>query len=305
MGLSRREFLKLCGLSGLTLGLSQSLIAEIVKAFEKAVAGRPPVLWLHGSSDSGCSVSLLNSVHPDVAEVLLQLISLEFHQTVMAASGELATSALEDALENHAGEFIFVVEGAIPTGINGVFCTVGELEGIPMMIVDWVKMLGAEAQAVVAVGTCASFGGIPAAAPNPTECKSVGEVFRENGIATPLINIPGCPPHPDWIVGTLFHVLKYGIPDLDTLGRPRLFFGKLVHDKCPERSHYDNREFAPRPGESGCHLLLGCRGPDAYADCPTRLWNGGVNWCVESGTVCIGCTHPSFPDSVSPFYLYE
>jgi hydrogenase small subunit len=304
MEISRREFLKLCGLSGLTLGLSQSLLTEVVKALEEAAAGSPPVLWLHGSSDSGCSVSLLNSVHPSIAEVLLQLISLEFHQTVMAASGEMATSALEEALESQTGEFILVVEGAIPTGINGVYCTVGELEGIPMMIVDWVKMLGAKAKAVVAVGTCASFGGIPAAAPNPTECKNVGEIFQENGITTPLINIPGCPPHPDWIVGTLFHVLRYGIPDLDTLGRPRLFFGKLVHDKCPERSHYDNREFAYKPGESGCRLLLGCRGPDAYADCPTRLWNGGVNWCVESGAACIGCTHPGFPDSVSPFYLY-
>lgn len=305
MGISRREFLKLCGLSGISLGLSQSLLREIVKAFEEAVAGRPPVLWLQGSSDSGCSISLLNSVHPNVAEVMLQLIDLQFHQTVMAASGELATSTLEEAAERHAGEFILAVEGAIPTGINGIYCTVGEVEGIPMMILDWVKMLGAKAQAVVAVGTCATFGGIPAAAPNPTDCKSLREVFQENNITTPLINIPGCPAHPDWIVGTLFHMLKYGLPELDTLGRPRMFFNHLVHDKCPERSHYDNREFARKPGDSGCHLLLGCRGPDAYADCPTRLWNGGVNWCVQSAAVCIGCTHPGFPDSVSPFYLYE
>jgi len=305
MGISRREFLKLCGVSGLTLGLSRPLLAEIVKALEEAASGRPPVLWLHGSSDSGCSISLLNSVHPSIAEVLLQLISLKFHQTLMAASGELATSAIEEVLDKHAGEFILVIEGAIPTGIHGVFCTVGELEGVPMIFLDWVKMLAVEAQAVVAVGSCASFGGIPAAAPNPTECKSVEKILQESGITTPLINIPGCPAHPDWIVGTLFHVLRYGIPDLDVLRRPRLFFGRLVHDKCPLRAQYDNREFAARPGERGCRLLLGCRGPDARADCPTRLWNSGVNWCVLSGAICIGCTHPGFPDSVSPFYLYR
>ena len=305
MEVSRRQFLKICGLSGLSLGLSQSLLEEIVKALGEAAAGRPPVLWLHGSSDSGCSVSLLNSVHPSIAQVLLQIISLDFHETIMGASGELATSALENALENYAGEFILVVEGAIPTGIGGVYCTVGELEGVPMRILDWVRILGLEAKAVVAVGSCAAYGGIPAATPNPTGCRSVREIFQQEGITTPLINIPGCPAHPDWIVGTLFHVLRYGIPSLDTLGRPRAFFSRPLHERCPYRSYYDRREFATRPGEDGCRLLLGCRGPDAYADCPIRLWNGGVNWCVESGAICIGCTHPGFPDSVSPFYIYR
>ena len=286
-------------------GASASLLDEIAHALQGAARGDPPVLWLHGSSDSGCSVSLLNSVHPDIAEVLFELISLRFHETLMAASGEAATSALKETLDEHAGEFILIVEGAIPTGSAGAFCTVGEMDDVPMMILDWVTMLGAQAKAVVAVGTCSAFGGIPAAAPNPTQCKSVEKVFAEHDIETPLINVPGCPPHPDWIVGTLFHVLQYGLPSLDSLGRPTMFFKDVIHDKCQERAYFDNRVFAEKPGDEGCRLFIGCRGPDAYADCSLRLWNNGTSWCVGGGAICIGCTHPDFPDSMSPFYRYR
>ena len=302
MEISRREFLKLCGLSGLTLGLSQSLLGEIVKAFEEAVAGRPPVIWFQGASDAGCSVSLLNTVHPSIAEVLLEIISCNFHPNVMAASGDLAISVLEDALENDAGEFILVIEGAIPTADNGIYCLVGEKQGIPVTALEWTRDLGAKAKAVLAVGTCAAFGGIPAANPNPTGCKGVRDVFRENGIDTPLINLPGCPAHPDWIVGTIFHMLRYGLPELDGLGRPKLFYGRLLHDVCPNRSYFDDGEFARKFSDEKCLLMLGCKGPSSYSDCSIRLWNSGVNWCIGGGAPCIGCVSPDFPDGTSPFY---
>jgi len=300
--LSRRDFLKLCGLTGLGLGLSQSFLDEIVQALEEAVAGRPPVIWFQGASDAGCSISLLNTVHPSIAEVLLELISCNFHPNIMAAAGDLAVSVLEEALERYPGEFILVVEGAIPTANRGIYCVVGEREGAPVTALEWIKELGANSKATLAVGTCAAYGGIPAANPNPTGCKGVGEVFRESGIDTPLINLPGCPPHPDWIVGTIFHVLKYGLPELDWLGRPKLFYGKLLHDICPRRSYYDNLEFATEFGEEKCLFMLGCKGPMSYSDCPIRLWNGGVNWCIGSGAPCIGCVSPEFPDGTSPFF---
>ncbi len=286
----------------MAFGLSSLLTGEIVKALEEAVARGPHVLWLQGASDSGCSVSLLNTVHPSIAEVLLEIISCDFHQTIMAASGDLSISVLEDVSEKYKGEFILVLEGAIPTADNGMYCTVGEVGNTPIPVLDWVKDLGPKAQAVLAVGTCATSGGIPAADPNPTDCKSAGEIFEANGIDTPLINLPGCPPHPDWMVGTIYHYLKYGLPQLDEVGRPKLFYGKTIHDECPNRSYFDNGEFAEKLSDDGCLFMLGCQGPETYSDCPIRLWNSGVNWCIGSGAPCIGCCKPEFPDGTSPFY---
>jgi len=304
MELSRREFLKRCGATGLAVGFAPSLLSEIVKTLEQAAAGKPRVIWFQGASDAGCSISLLNTVHPSIAEVLLELISVNFHPNIMAASGDLAIGVLEEAVEKWAGEFFLVVEGAIPTANNGSYCTVGELGGRPVTALDWVKSLGAKAQATLAIGTCATFGGIPAGNPNPTGCKSVGDVFKENGIRAPVINIPGCPPYPDWIVGTLVHLLKYGIPELDSLNRPLLFFSKPLHDRCERLGYYQRREFAKKLGDAECLFWLGCKGPYTYADCSSRLWLG-ANWCVKGGAPCIGCANPGFPDRTSPFYYYE
>jgi len=302
MRISRRKFLKFCGASGMAFGLSTLFTEKIVKALEEAVANGPHVLWLQGASDSGCSVSLLNTVHPSIAEVLLELISCDFHPNIMAASGDMAISVLEDVSDRYEGEFILALEGAVPTANKGMYCTVGEAGGTPIPLVDRVKSLGTKAQAVLAIGTCAAYGGIPAADPNPTGCKSVGDIFEANRINTPLINLPGCPPHPDWIVGTIFHVLKYGLPALDEAGRPRLFYGKSIHDECPNRSYFDTGEFAEKLSDEKCLFMLGCKGQEAYSDCPLRLWNSGVNWCIGSGAPCIGCVHPEFPDGTSPFY---
>lgn len=298
MELTRREFLKLCSASAVGMGISQLVVPEVVEALEKAAAGKPPVIWIQGASCSGCSVSLLNTAHPTIAEVLLKVISLEYHPTVMAGSGELAFSYLDIITDKAKGEFFLVVEGAVPTNDNGVYCTVGEKEGKEVTFLETVQTLGARAKAILAVGDCAAFGGIPGGKPNPTGCKGVSEVVS----GVPIINIPGCPSHPDWIVGTVVHVLLFGLPELDDKARPKIFFGEVIHQNCPNYSYFQEGKMATKLGEKGCLIQLGCKGPMSNSDCPLRKWNNGVNWCVGAGAPCIGCCNAGFPDEVSPFY---
>ncbi|MCD6257127.1 hydrogenase small subunit [Candidatus Aerophobetes bacterium] len=268
-----------------------------------------PVIWLQGAGCSGCSISLMNSVSPSIRNLLLdeivpgQHINLLFHPTLMAASGELAIEVMLD--RDRKTDYLLVLEGSIPTAEGGIFATVGEEKGKPVTLYSRFKELARRAIAVVAVGTCASFGGIPAAKPNPTGSKSAGEVLEEENISVPYINIPGCPPHPDWFIGTIADILLNGIPSsekLDDLKRPKFIYGKLIHENCPRRPFFDEGKFAHNFGEEGCLYELGCKGPFTYSDCPIRHWNGGVNWPVDAGAPCNGCTEPIFPDISGPFY---
>lgn len=268
------------------------------------------LIWLQTSSCSGCSVSVLNSESPTIKNILVdevlpgKHVSIRFHPTIMAGSGGKALDSLGKTWEELRGGYLLVVEGAVPTAEQGVYGEMGAGEQGHTML-EWVEMLGKDAMVVVALGTCASFGGIPAAGGNPTGCKSVRHVFEEKKISTPLVNIPGCPPHPDWFVGTVAQLLAFGPPkpgELDEHLRPKMFYGKLVHENCPRRAYFDEGKFAKRFGDEGCLYELGCKGPVTYADCPLRLWNGGVNWCVGSGSPCIGCCEPGFPDIFSPLY---
>ncbi|MFH1577931.1 MAG: hydrogenase small subunit [Candidatus Omnitrophota bacterium] len=299
MKLTRREFFKLCTTSAVGLGISQLYLTQVVEALEEAAAGNPPVIWLQGATCTGCSVSMLNTLHPSIAEVLLKVISLHYHQTVMAGSGHTAISYLDKVAKEQAGKFFLVIEGAVPTKDGGVYCSIGERNGEHITFLETVKDLGAKAAAIIALGTCATHGGIPAGNPNPTGAKSVKEVAVSG---TPIINIPGCPSHPDWFVGTLVHVLLYGLPDLDSEARPTLFFGETIHQNCPNYSYYNNGELAAKFGDKGCLIQLGCKGPMTNSDCSLRRWNSGVEWCVGVGAPCIGCCSPNFPDGVSPLY---
>ena len=302
MTITRRQFLKICAGSGIAIGASGVLLPEIVAALEKAAAGNPPVLWIQGGGCTGCSVSLLNTAHPSIAEVLLKIISLKFHPTVMAASGEKAMDYLNNVAEKYKGKYFLVVEGTIQTAAEGRYCVAAELKGKEITFTQMTKDLGSRAAAALAVGQCATYGGIPAAKPDPTGSKGVMEFFKDNGIKTPVINIPGCAPHPDWMVGTIAHALMFGVPELDGDGRPTLFYGTLVHDNCPYRSYYDEQKFAKSFGEVGCRVELGCKGPESYSDCWKRGWNNNVNWCVHN-SLCLGCTQPGFPDEFSPMYV--
>jgi hydrogenase small subunit len=264
-----------------------------------------PVVWLAASSCTGCSVSLLNSASPTIKNVLVDEvipgthINLRFHQTIMAGNGEQAVKALEDTVKEKKGGYVLVVDGAIPSGEKAGYCVMGERGEKPVTMEQRLVELAGNALAVLAVGTCSSFGGIPAAAPNPSNARPVREILKEKGINKPIIHIPGCPPHPDWIVGTISSILLNGLPkaeDLDDFLRPKTYYGKLIHENCPRRAYFDEGKFAKKPGDEGCLYELGCKGPITYADCPSRRWNNGTNWVIGAGSPCLGCTQPEFPN---------
>ena len=270
-----------------------------------------PVFWLQAAACTGCSISVLNSVSPTIKNILIdevipgKHIKLKYHATIMAGQGEAVLEEMKRESESKKGGYILVVDGAVPTAANGAYDTLGEDNGKPIPVVSHVERLAEDALAIIAVGTCASFGGIAAGAPNPSGSVSVDKVLKERKISTPLINVPGCAPHPDWFVGTLASVLLNGLPKLEELDehkRPKAFYGQLIHENCPRRAYFDEGKFAKKFGEPGCLNELGCKGPVTYADCPLRLWNRGINWCIGAGGACIGCVEPGFPDLLSPFY---
>lgn len=315
MSLSRRDFVKLCTGTVAGYGISQMFHPAVHDALAGTLTGeRPPVFWLQGQGCTGCSVTLLNSVHPKIADVLLKVISLEFHPTVMAWEGEGAIQHMRKVAEANKGKFFLAIEGSIPVKADGKYCIIGEAHHHEISMVEIMKELAPHAAAVLALGTCAAYGGIPAAKGSETGALSVSAFFKEAGIKTPVVNIPGCPPHPDWIVGTLTVALdaiaKNGLAGglaevvkiLDTEGRPTPFYGRNIHENCPYLEAYDSGKMSETfTQKDGCRYDLGCKGPQTMADCFERKWNGGVNWCVQNA-VCIGCVEPDFPDGKSPFY---
>ena len=314
MALSRRDFVKLCSGTVAGFGVSQMFHPAIHEAFAQTLTGeRPPVFWVQGQGCTGCSVTLLNSTHPSIADVLLKIISLEFHPTVMAAEGEGAYEHMMRVAEKFKGKFIFAVEGAVPVAHDGKCCVVAEADHHEGTMTEVTKVLAANAAAVLAVGTCAAYGGIPAGKGNETGAMGVSAFLKKEGIPAPVINIPGCPPHPDWMVGTLALLLdamkrkgtEGGVLEimrgLDDVGRPKVFYPN-THLTCPYLSSFEDGIFSPfMTDKKGCRFELGCRGPWSGCDSATRKWNGGVNWCIANAT-CVGCTSPNFPDGMSPFY---
>jgi len=269
-----------------------------------------PVIWLQGAGCTGCSVSVLNAVSPKIQNLLLDEVvpghqlNLIFHATIMGGQGKPVIKVLKDSEKNRKGGYILVVEGAIPTVDDGIYGTIGQTGDKHLTIKQSVLDLGSSALLTIAVGTCAAFGGIPAAEPNPTGCKGVKEVFIDEGVDAAVVNLPGCPLHPEWFTGTISMILFSGIDslDLDKLGRPKLFYGQLIHENCPRRADFDKGKFAEVLGDSGCLYKVGCKGHYTNADCPLRQWNNGVNWCIRAGSPCLGCVEPEFPDDTSPLY---
>lgn len=300
---NRRDFISLMAKgTGLVMGASLFNIPGFNKVFAQTVA-EIPVLWLQAGCCTGCSVSVLNSKSPEIQDVLLgevipgKHVSMLWHPNVSAAQGHDAVKVIEDLKKKPAGSFVLVMEGSIPTKDDGIYCEIGERDGHGITALEHLKELAPKAMAIIAMGSCATFGGIPAADPNPTGCKAVTEILNEYGIKTPVVNISGCPPHPDWFIGTLATVLIGGLEavKVDQHGRPKAFYGKLIHDNCPRRGQFDLGNFAKDFGEDGCLYQLGCKGPVTYSDCPNRKWNSGVNWPIGSGHPCIGCVEPGFP----------
>lgn len=295
-GLNRRDFMKFCTFLSATMGLSNSFIPKVAEAL--ASPQRPPVVWLAFAECTGCAESTLRTMYPWIDQLVLDIISLDYHETIMAPSGDAAEKSLHDTITKHQGKFICIVDGAIPTAENGIYGMIG---GRTML--EIAKEVCPKALATICIGTCASYGGLPAAAPNPTGAKSIKDAI---GIST--LNIPGCPPNPINLVGTVVNYLLFGkLPELDDKGRPLFAFAKTIHDQCPRRSHFENGEFvtsfeSDEAKRGFCLYQVGCKGPETYNNCPTVKFNAGTSWPVQAGHPCIGCSEPNFWDKMSPFY---
>jgi len=308
-GVSRREFLKFCGLaagmmglgiqppieeSGLPAGLATTAYDPVLTVAQ-ALDSKPrlPVTWLEFQDCTGCSEALTRSQSPTLVDLVLNKITIEYHETLAAAAGFQVEQAKADAMKKYAGQYVLVVEGSIPTGNNGVYCTIGGRTAV-----DLLKEAAAGAAAIISTGNCSSFGGIPKANPNPTEAHGTWELITDK----PVVNIPGCPAIPEVFTGVLVHFLVFGaLPELDSLNRPKTFYAQTIHDRCLRRPFYEAGKFASSFDDEGarqgyCLYKLGCKGPTTYNSCATIKWSGGLSFPIQSGHPCLGCSQPNFWD---------
>lgn len=289
-GVSRRKFMKFCATLTSMMALPAAMVPMVAEALEKA--RRPSVIWLSFQECTGCTESLTRAHTTTLESLIFDAISLDYHHTLQAASGHAAEAAREAAMAENYGEYLLVVDGSIPMGNPG-YSTIAGISNLDMLI-DTAK----GAAAIIAVGTCSTYGGIPNARPNPTGAVSVGDIIKDK----PIINIPGCPPIPVVITGVLAHFLTFGsIPELDHIGRPMAFYGKSIHDRCYRRPFYDKGLFASSFDDEGakkgwCLFKLGCKGPVTYNACATTKWNDGTSFPIEAGHPCLGCSEPGFWD---------
>ena len=290
-GLSRREFVGFCGklmvAAPFGLAITNFLDVEAVAA-EIGAARRPSVIWLQMQDCTGCTETLLRPSQPDLATLILDIISLDYHETVMAPSGKDAELALEEAMKANEGKYVLVVEGSIPTKDNGKYLKIAGKWGI-----DFLNEVAAKSAAVIAIGSCASWGGVPSSGINPTGAVGVDSIIKSK----PIVNIPGCPPNPNILLGTVLQYAKTGtLPELDDKKRPKFAYDRVIHEHCPRRPHFDAGRFAKQFGDEGhrqgyCLYRLGCKGPVTHASCSTRHFNEVVDaWPIGAGAPCFGCT---------------
>ncbi|MHB1655019.1 MAG: hydrogenase small subunit [Burkholderiales bacterium] len=295
-GITRRSFLKFCSLTATSLGLGPIFIPQIAHAME--TKPRTPVLWLHGLECTCCSESFIRSAHPLAKDVVLSMISLDYDDTLMSAAGYQAEAILDQVMTKYKGNYILAVEGNPPLNQDGMSCIVG---GKPF--IDKLKYVAKDAKAVISWGSCASWGCVQAAKPNPTRATPIDKVIFDK----PIIKVPGCPPIAEVMTGVITYMLTFDrLPSLDRQGRPLMFYGQRIHDKCYRRSHFDAGQFAEVWDDEGarkgyCLYKLGCKGPTTYNACSTVRWNDGVSFPIQSGHGCIGCSEDGFWDKGS-FY---
>ncbi|TNF99312.1 MAG: twin-arginine translocation signal domain-containing protein [Gammaproteobacteria bacterium] len=295
-GISRRSFMKFCAATASMMALPPTAVPAIAAALE--AARRPSVIWLSFQECTGCTESLTRSHAPTVEGLIFDVISLDYHHTLQAASGDGAEAAREAAMKENHGKYIVVVDGSIPLKDNGIYSTIAGMTNLEML-----KETAEGAAAIVAVGSCAAFGGLPNANPNPTGAVAVSDIIKDK----PIVNVPGCPPIPVVISGVLAQFLTFGLPELDHLGRPKAFFGQNIHDRCYRRPFYERGQFAESFDDEGakkgwCLYKLGCKGPTTYNACATTKWNNGAGFPIEAGHGCIGCSEPRFWDMTGGFY---
>lgn len=298
--IDRREFLKMAACLSASFGISN--FPTIVNAALKKIDYKnvPRLIYLQGQSCTGCSISLLQAESPNAVSMITQYSKLSFHADLSATSGKQALNLIEEYISGKAGEYFLAVEGAIPWAMPEA-CVIGDKP-----FADYLTAAATTMNGAVAIGTCATHGGIPAAEGNLTGAVSLKEFYKLKKINPLLIEIPGCPVHPDWVWKTIIHLVQVGLPELIN-GQPKLFFNRKVHELCSRYHDFQEEIFAEKLGEKGCLFKLGCLGPDTDADCPTRWWNGGQTWCVDANAPCIGCASPLFASKKNfPFYrLFE
>ncbi len=290
-GISRRDFLKICTYIAAMLGLEYSSVGKVVKALEGKK--KLPVIWLHFQECTGCTESFIKASHPEATEIILDLISLEYHETLQAAAGKQAEEAFEKAVEKHYGNYVLVVEGSVPRKDEGVYCMIA---GKPAT--ERIKKAAAGAKAVITYGNCACFGGLPGASPNPTGAEPISYYVKDK----PVVKVSGCPPIPNVMAGVVAHYLVFGrLPQLDAFGRPLAFYKKTVHDTCYRRPFFNAGLFVQsfddeHATEGYCLYKMGCRGPATHNACSIIKWNEGISYPIQSGHGCIGCSEPGFWD---------
>jgi len=295
-GVSRRDFLKYCAATAAVLGISELEFTTKVAQAMQTASGKPAVIWLEGQDCAGCTISFTQILNPPAASIILDKISLRYHEAVMAASGHRAERVYHDTVKQ--GGYLLIVEGSVPSA-DDRFCMVG---GRPFR--EIVEEAAKKAGAIIAVGACATYGGIPAATPS----KGIG--LNKALPGKTVINLPTCPVHADHLAGTILYFLTTGkVPELDKIGRPVMYFRESIHDNCRRRGHFDAGRFLTDwndPAQKDwCMFQKGCKGPITNSDCPIRRWNDGINFCIDCGAVCMGCAEPGFYAQMSPLYTAE
>jgi len=286
---SRRDFMKFCAVAAAGMGLPLGMGVKIAEAVAQTLK-KPPVIWLSGQECTGCSETLLRATHPTVEKLILDLISLDYHETLSTPSGDLAEAARNKSIQENKGKFILVVDGSIPMKDGGIYCQIG---GKPVLQI--LRETAPQAMAVISIGSCASWGGIPSASPNPTGAVSTAEAL---GGKFTVINIPGCPPNPYNFLSTVLYVLTFKkLPDLDDKARPKFAYRRLIHEGCERRAHFDAGRFVLEFGDEGhrrgwCLYKMGCKGPETFNNCPEQLFGdvGPRSWPVGTGCPCFGCS---------------
>ncbi len=295
-GYSRREFMRICAILTAAIGLEASFIPKVAQALE--TKPRLPVIYLHLQECTCCAESFIRTAHPLLADMLFNMISLDYMETLQAAAGHQAEAAKASSMKDYKDHYLLVVEGSIPLQDDGIYCTIGGRTARDILVEAARDAIG-----VIAFGSCATNACVQGAHPNPTGAVAVKEIVKNK----PVIDVPGCPPIAEVIAGTIVHYLTFDrLPELTRLGRPKAFYNHRIHDNCNRRAYFDAGLFVEQFDDEGakqgwCLYKVGCKGPTTYNACAITQWNNGVSYPIKSGHPCIGCSEPGFYDDM-PMY---
>ena len=296
-GVSRRDFLEFCRNTAILLGLGSAAGPRVARALQ--AIKRPTVIWLELQECTGCVESILRSNDPTIGNLLLDVISLDYSDTLMAAAGHQAEAAKAASMKANMGKYVLIVTGSVPLEQNGVYTMIAGRTAKDILV-----EAAEGAAAIVALGACAHWGSVQAAKPNPTGAVGIRDIIKNK----PILTVAGCPPVPEVITASLVHYLTFSrLPAADGEGRPLFAYGARIHDQCPRRGHFDAGQFVHHFDDAGarqgwCLYEVGCKGPETFSPCPIFMWNEKTSWPIGAGHPCIGCTEPYFWDTMTPFY---